>query len=310
MQLINGSHRLKNITLKNPVVTIGNFDGLHIGHQMIIKSAVQRARVIGGTSIVYTFDPHPVAVLAPHRAPPIITTFAEKAALLKKRSGVDLLVRETFTRKFAALTSEEFIRTILYERFHPREILVGHDYSFGKNREGSVRLLKKLGKELGFTVWVMRDIRIDNIPVRSTTIRNFIRGGAVYEASRLLGRPYALPGTVVRGLQRGIGFPTANLAPDKDLVPANGIYAIQVETPCGKYGGVVNIGTCPTFGENRPTIEAHLFHFGKNLYGKKIALQFIERLRGEKKFRDAKTLAAQIEKDIRKARKIFKALTG
>jgi len=306
MQLIKGSHRLKEIALKNPVVTIGNFDGLHIGHQMIIKSAVQRAKVIGGQAIVYTFEPHPIAVLAPHKSPPIITTFAEKAALLKKRSGIDLLVREKFTKKFAALTSEDFIRTILYERFHPKEILVGHDYSFGKNRGGSVRLLKKLGKELGFTVWVMRDIRIDNIHVRSTTIRNFIIKGDVYEASRLLGRPYTLPGIVEKGRQRGISFPTANLKPDKELVPANGVYAIRVETPFGKYDGVVNIGTCPTFGENRQTIEAHLFDFNKNLYGKKISLQFIERLRGEKKFRDAKTLAAQIEKDIRKARKILR----
>ena len=306
MQLIKGSNKLKDIALKNPVVTIGNFDGLHIGHQMIIKSAVQRAKVINGTSIVYTFEPHPIAVLAPHKSPPIITTFAEKAALLKKRSGIDFLVREKFTKKFASLTSEEFIRTILYERFHPREILVGHDYSFGKNREGSVSLLKKLGKELGFTVWVMRDIRIDNIHVRSTTIRNFIRKGDVYEASRLLGRPYTLPGMVVTGLQRGIGFPTANLQPDKDLVPANGIYAIRVETPYGKYDGVVNIGTCPTFGANQQTIEAHLFDFSKNLYGKKISLQFIERLRGEKKFCDAKILAVQIEKDIQKARKILR----
>lgn len=306
MQLIKGSLKLKDIALKNPVVTIGNFDGLHIGHQMIIKSAVQRAKVIGGQAIVYTFEPHPIAVLAPHKSPPIITTFAEKAALLKKRSGIDLLVREKFTKKFAALTSEEFIRTILYERFHPKEILVGHDYSFGKNREGSVRLLKKLGKELGFTVWVMRDIRIDTIHVRSTIIRNFIREGDVYEASRLLGRPYTLPGTVVRGLQRSIGFATANLAPDKDLIPANGIYAIRAETPYGSCDGVVNIGTCPTFGSNEKTIEAHLFDFNRNLYGKKISLQFIERLRGEKKFRDAKTLAAQIEKDIRKARKILR----
>lgn len=215
-------------------------------------------------------------------------------------------MREKFTKKFAALTPEEFIRTILYERFHPREILVGHDYSFGKNREGSVSLLKKLGKELGFTVWEMRDIRIDNMPVRSTTIRNFIRNGNVYEASKLLGRPYTLPGIVEKGRQRGFGFPTANVKPDKDLVPANGVYAIRVETPFGTYDGVVNIGTCPTFGENRQTIEAHLFDFGKDLYDKKITLQFIERLRGEKKFPDAKALAAQVEKDIQKARKILR----
>jgi riboflavin kinase/FMN adenylyltransferase len=306
MKVIKGSYKLKDLKLKNPVLTIGNFDGLHIGHQLIIKSAVQRAKAIGGVSLIYTFNPHPLAVLAPHKTPPNITTFAEKVQLLKKRSGIDLLVCEKFTKKFADITAEDFIRTILYERFHPKEILVGHDYAFGKGREGSVSLLKKMGKQLGYTVWEMRDIRIDDIPVRSTTIRNFISEGKVYEASRLLGRLYSLAGTVVQGEQRGIGFATANLSPDKELIPKNGIYAIRAETPYGKLDGVVNIGSCPTFGNNARTIEAHLFDFNKSLYGKKIALLFVDRLRGEKKFTDVSSLKLQIEKDIQKAKKILK----
>ncbi len=306
MQLIKGSHKLENLNLKNPVLTIGNFDGLHIGHQLIIKSAVQRAKVIGGVSIVYTFNPHPLAVLAPHKTPPTITTFAEKVQLLKK-SGIDLLVAERFTKTFAEHTPEEFIRHILYARFHPHEILVGHDYAFGKGRCGTVSLLKKMGRELGYTVWEIRDIRIDDIPVRSTTIRNFISDGKVYEASRLLGRPYRLTGTVLRGKQRDIGFATANLNPDKQLIPQNGIYAIRAETPHGMFDGVVNIGVCPTFGSNTRTIEAHLFDFNKNLYGERIALLFVERLRGEKKFKDVTSLKRQIEKDIRQAKKLLRS---
>lgn len=306
MKVIKGSHKLKDIKLKNPVLTIGNFDGLHIGHQLIIKSAVQRAKAIGGISIIYTFNPHPLAVLAPHKTPPTITTFTEKMQLLKKRSGIDLLVSEKFTKKFADITAEGFIRTILCERFHPKEILVGHDYAFGKGREGSVSLLKKMGKQLGYTVWEMRDIRIDDIPVRSTTIRNFISEGKVYEASRLLGRQYRLAGTVLRGEQRSIGFATANLMPEKELIPKNGIYAIRAETPHGKFDGVANIGFCPTFGKNARTIEAHLFDFNKSLYGKRIALLFVDRLRGEKKFTDVSSLTVQIGKDIRKAKKILK----
>jgi len=215
-------------------------------------------------------------------------------------------VCEKFTNKFADLTAEEFISTILHERFHPKEILVGHDYAFGKGRSGSVSLLKKMGKQLGYTVWEMRDIRIDDIPVRSTTIRNFISEGKVYEASRLLGRQYRLAGTVLQGEQRSIGFATANLMPEKELIPKNGIYAIRAETPYGKFDGVANIGFCPTFGKNARTIEAHLFDFNKSLYGKRIALLFVDRLRGEKKFRDASSLSAQIKKDIQKAKKILK----
>jgi riboflavin kinase/FMN adenylyltransferase len=305
MKVIKGSHKLKDLTLKNPVLTIGNFDGLHIGHKLIIKNTVQRAKAIGGVSIVYTFNPHPLTVLAPHKSPPIITTFAEKAQLLK-RSGIDLLVVERFTRKFSDLTSEQFIKDILYARFHPKEILVGHDYAFGKGREGSVSLLKKVGRQLGYTVWEMRDIRIDDIQVRSTTIRNFISAGNVYEASRLLGRLYRLAGTVVYGEHRGFRFATANLRPDKNLIPKNGIYVIRAETPYGKFDGVANIGICPTFGNNACTIEAHLFNFNKSLYGKKIGILFVDRLRGEKKFRDVSSLAAQIEKDIQKAKKILK----
>jgi riboflavin kinase/FMN adenylyltransferase len=306
MRVIKGSHKLKNLGLKNTVITIGNFDGLHIGHQLIIKNTIQRAKIIDGVSIVYTFEPHPLAVLAPHKAPPIIMTFAEKVALLKN-SGLDLLVCERFTKKFAGNSPEQFIKNILYSRFKPREILVGHDYAFGKDREGSIRLLKTLGKELDYTVWEMRDITIDDIPVRSTTIRYFISTGQVYEAARLLGRPYNLSGTVFKGQQRGIGFATANLNPDKNLIPKNGIYAIEAETPYGTFGGVVNIGVCPTFGNNERTIEAHLFGFDKTLYGKKIALLFIERLRGEKKFKNQHALAAQITRDIRKAKTILQS---
>jgi len=297
MEIIKGSRKLKDIRLLNPVVTLGNFDGVHKGHQKILKKVIQRARAIGGVSVVYTFDPHPLNVLRPDREPPKITTFEEKARLIAEM-GIDYLVCENFTRRFAQKTPENFLQKIICDRLKPREIVIGHDYAFGKGRQGTVDLLKSTGKALGIRVDIVSDIKIKNIPVRSTTIRKLISSGKVSLADKLMGRYYCLSGKVVHGQQRRIGFPTANLSHIKDLLPQKGVYAIYVETPYGKYKGAVNIGMNPTFEGKKLCVEAHIFDFDGDLYGREISIFFVKRVRGEKKFKDPESLADRIKKDV------------
>lgn len=304
MEIVKGSKKFKQIGVKNPVITLGNFDGVHIGHQKILNETIQRSRAIDGLSVVYTFNPHPLNVLQPVQEPLKITTFEEKAHIIEE-IGIDYLICENFTKHFAEKSPEEFIKEIIFNRIRPREIIIGHDYAFGKNRKGSIKLLQKMGKTFHYCVHVMRDMTIKNIPVRSTTIRNLITAGKVSLAQKLLGRDYSLTGKVIHGRQRRIGFPTANLSYIKDLVPKNGIYAIRIATSYGNFNGVVNIGFNPTFDGNRLSIEAHIFDFDKNLYGKEVTLFFVKRIRDEKKFKDVQSLARQIEKDISFAKKIL-----
>ncbi len=304
MQIITGSRNCRSYDLPNPVVTLGNFDGVHLGHQKILNKAIERARALHGVSIVYTFYPHPLNVLRPEAEPLKITTFEEKADLIEK-VGIDYLICERFSREFADREPEEFVRTVICERINPCEIIIGSDYAFGKGRKGNVTLLEHMGKNYGYRVHVVRDITIKNIPVRSTTIRRFITEGRVSLAAKLLGSDYAISGTVVYGQRRRIGFPTANLSHIKDLVPANGIYAIWAKTPYGTYDGVVNIGVNPTFEGKKRTIEAHLFDFAGDLYGKEVTLYFVKRIRDERKFDGPEQLAVQIQKDIAKTKAIL-----
>ncbi len=304
MKIINGSLAFKKMQIKNCVVTLGNFDGVHRGHQKIIRKAVDRARAISGSSVVYTFDPHPLNVLRPEQEPPKITTFEEKAHLISML-GVDYLVCEHFTKRFAGKTPEAFLQEIICGRLRPREIVIGHDYSFGRGRNGSVALLQQAGLQHGFSVHVEQDIRDRNIPVRSTMIRRLINEGRVSLAAKLLGDEYRISGAVVHGKKRRIGFPTANLSHVKDLVPHNGVYAVLADTPYGTYGGAVNIGFNPTFDGKKRTIEAHLFDFDQDLYGRDITLRFVRKIRLEKKFASIEELQRQIELDIEKARRIL-----
>ncbi|MBN2107680.1 MAG: bifunctional riboflavin kinase/FAD synthetase [Deltaproteobacteria bacterium] len=297
MQILKSSREAKSLGLKNPVITIGNFDGVHLGHQKILKRTIQRARALDGVSVVYTFHPHPLKVVRPEAEPQSITTFEEKIRLIEA-IGIDCLVCENFTRQFAEQPPEEFIKNIIVDRIHPREIIIGHDYAFGKNRKGSIELLQKMGDIFHFKVQVIDNITIKNIPVRSTTVRRLITMGKVSLADKLLGRPYSLSGRVVHGKQRRIGFPTANLSPGKNLIPKNGVYAIRTQTHFGVFNGIVNVGYNPTFDNERLTIEAHLFNFSGDLYGRDITIQFIKRVRGEKKFSDVPALVKQIERDI------------
>lgn len=304
MEIIYGSSKVKALGLKNPVITIGNFDGVHLGHQKILKKTIQRAQALGGESVVYTFYPHPLKVVRPESEPLRITTFEEKVSIIES-IGIDYLICENFTKQYAAQPPEEFVKNIICDRIHPREIIIGHDYAFGKNRKGSIELLKKMGEIFHFRVQVIDNITIRNIPVRSTTVRRLITLGKVSLAHKLLGRPYCLSGKVVHGKQRRIGFPTANLSPGGNLIPKNGVYAIRTATPYGDFSGIVNVGFNPTFENDKLTIEAHIFDFNEDLYGREISIFFIKRIRGEKKYSDVPGLVRQIDKDIAFAKKIL-----
>ena len=297
MQILKSSREAKALGLKNPVITIGNFDGVHLGHQKILKKTIQRARALNGVSAVYTFHPHPLKIVRPEAEPLPITTFEEKVRLIEAM-GIDCLICENFNRQFAEQPPEEFIKNIIVDRIRPREIIIGHDYAFGKNRKGSIDLLQKMGEIFHFKVQVIDNITIKNSPVRSTTVRRLITLGKVSLADKLLGRPYSLSGRVQHGRHRRIGFPTANLSPGTSLIPKNGVYATRTQTPFGVFNGIVNVGHNPTFDNDRLTIEAHLFNFNQNLYGRDITIQFIKRVRGEKKFSDVSALVKQIERDI------------
>ncbi len=304
MEIIKGSRAFKSRKVPDPVITLGNFDGVHLGHQKILKEAISRAGALGGASAVYTFDPHPLQVLKPEYAPLKLTTSEERARRIAA-VGIDYLIFEKFTRAFAQKSPEVFVKDIIVDRLRPQQIIIGHDYAFGKGRTGTVDLLHKLGKRFGYTVAVIDDIRIKNIPVRSTTLRELIGAGKVSLAAKLMGRPYSLTGRVVHGKRRRIGFPTANLTPShRDLTPGNGVYAVTVDTDCGHYSGIVNIGTNPTFNGGRRTIEAHMFDFDHDIYGQHITIHFIKRVRGEKKFRGTDALVDRIKKDIAFAKAI------
>jgi len=307
MHIIKGSRAAAAAALHDAVVTLGNFDGVHLGHQKILGKTIQRARAIRGVSVIYTFEPHPLCVLRPESAPRKITTFEEKSHIFAGL-GIDYLIIERFTRAFAAKPPEAFIKNVLCSRLRARELVIGHDYMFGNNRAGSIPLLQQMGAHLGYRVHVVSDLKIKNIPVRSTTLRRLIAAGKVSLAAKLMGRPYSLFGRVVHGKRRRIGFPTANLRPaKKDLIPGNGVYAIRCQTPQGLYDGVVSIGHNPTFGLDRLCIEAHLFGFHAELYGEEITLTFVKRIRGEKKFKDVPSLVSQIERDVAFARRVLKA---
>ncbi|MBI5025857.1 MAG: bifunctional riboflavin kinase/FAD synthetase [Nitrospirae bacterium] len=290
---------------KNSVVTLGNFDGLHLGHQAIVKMVVERAREIGGTSVVVTFHPHPLKILAPDKCPPLISIYEEKIALFKKM-GVAVLVKIPFTPEFSLKSPEDFVKEILCDSLDTREVFVGYNYRFGRGREGNIAKLRALGIKLGFKVVEVDQISIDGEIVSSTKIRNLLRDGAVEHAAKLLGRHYAITGIVVRGDGRGkaIGFPTANIAPIHEIIPANGVYAVKLFIRNRCYSGIANVGYRPTFDRNTLTIEVNIFDFDEDIYGEEITLPFIRKIRDEIKFIDINSLIQQINLDIETARKI------
>ncbi|HAG51751.1 MAG TPA: bifunctional riboflavin kinase/FAD synthetase [Deltaproteobacteria bacterium] len=305
MQVIRDIKKLKNI--KPPIITLGNFDGVHIGHQQVLRAVKERSGQLKLPSIVYTFDPHPLKVVAPHKSPLLLTTPEEKIELLKK-SGIDYLILARFTKDFASQHPRKFVADILVKQLNAKEIWVGHDYAFGKGRGGTIKYLKELGNELGFRVYVIHAYKKRGAIVSSSKIRKYLIEGTVKEAAAFLGRPYALSGKVVKGRNIGkhLGFPTANILVHNELIPKDGIYAVRVFLGKKIYKGAANIGFAPTFHTKRRAVEVHIIGFKGNIYGKKIKMEFEERLRGEKVFKSARELAIQIRKDVEKIKRIFK----
>jgi riboflavin kinase/FMN adenylyltransferase len=306
MRIVRG---LKNFTerLTNPVLTLGNFDGVHLGHQAIFRKVVARAADIGGTSIAFTFEPHPLKVIAPERSPRLLNTFHGKMKLLAA-SGIDVVICANFTRAFADQNPDDFAHEVLHEKIGVREVYVGYDYAFGKGREGSIESLKRMGRTYGFEVGVIEAVEVNGVVVSSSVVRDMVSEGKVDDAAKLLGRHYAIEGEVVHGVERGhkLGFPTANLRTANELIPAYGVYAVLASLDGRSMKGVASIGIRPTFDAGPVSVEVYLLDFEGDLYGKQIEVSFIQRLRGEEKFSDAEGLVRQIKKDVKQAELILK----
>lgn len=310
MILITDLKKVKHYFL-NSIITLGNFDGLHLGHQELIRMVIRRARETGGLSLVVTFRPHPLKILAPEKCPPLISIYEEKIALFEKL-GIDVLVKIPFTREFSDMSPRDFVKDVLCGLLGAKEIYVGYNYRFGRGREGTIESLKELGREFGFSVVEVDQVSLGGEVISSTKIRTLIRDGDVENAARLLGRTYAITGVVIRGDNRGkgLGFPTANIASKHDIIPSNGVYAVWVYVREKYYNGIANIGMRPTFDKHERAIEVHLFDFNEDLYGEEISLYFLRKIRDEKKFENADALVRQIHADITSAGEILAKYPG
>lgn len=293
--------------LPYPCVTIGNFDGVHLGHNRLFEQVVGKAKAHNGVSVVVTFDPHPLKVLRPGGIK-LISTIEQKIESIRL-AGIDFLVIIPFSREFAATSAKTFVDEVLVGTIGVKELVVGYDYGFGRGREGNIDFLKQQGTENGFPVTVVEAHYEDEMLVSSTKIRELVTEGRMRDVEKLLGRYYQIRGEVQRGRQRGgrvVGFPTANLQIlEDDLCPKHGVYVTQVIYDGRCYGGVSNIGYNPTFGEGRLVAETHIFDFNADIYGKPLKINLLQHLRGEKKFSGPEELAEQIRKDIAIARKVL-----
>jgi riboflavin kinase/FMN adenylyltransferase len=289
------------------VLTIGNFDGVHLGHREIFRRVVDKARERNGTSAVVTFEPHPLHLLAPDKAPLRLNTPEEKVRLLAA-SCIDLLVVLNFDRQLAEMSAESFVSEILVGSLGVKHLIVGYDYAFGRNRQGNTRFLKEQANKHGFTLEVLAPIRAEQQAHSSTAIRQLLQEGRVSDVIGILGRNFTLDGEVVHGEGRGrkLGFPTANLVTRKEILPRDGVYAVKVKWQENYYDGVINIGRRPTFAESAPTLEIHLLDFQDNLYGERLRIYFVGRLRDEQKFPSVEALQEAVVKDIERARESFK----
>ena len=295
---------------RDTVVTVGSFDGVHRGHQDVLARLVQRAADRHTRSVLVTFDPHPLEVVNPSVAPHLLTIGDEKLEVLAE-SGVDYVAVVPFTRELAALDAAQFVDQILVGRYRVAHLLMGHDHAFGRNRAGNPEVLKRLGGERGFTVEVITPVTAPSgQAVSSTFIRRAVAGGDLASAAEGLGRPYAIGGRVTHGEQRGrlLGYPTINvpLESPRKLLPPQGVYAVRVQTPLGTFGGMMNLGPRPTFGDTTMSLEAHLFDVDANFYGNRVRIDFVERLRDTQKFEGIDALVAQLKTDESSARKSLK----
>lgn len=309
MKIIEG-HRALDAADRGAAAAIGNFDGVHRGHQILISDARRICAAIGAPLGVITFEPHPRRLFQPDAPPFRLTTAREKARILSG-SGIDLLYRLTFDRALASMAAEDFVRDVIHAGLGLGHVVVGADFHFGKGRTGDPILLRKLGFELGFGVTIHELIGDETGDFASTALRALVAEGRCHEAARQLGRWHAVSGPVVLGDQRGreLGYPTANLAFGEQLIPRYGIYAAWVDVlegpHAGRHAGVASIGERPTFGVNVPNFEVHLFDFSGDLYGTEISVGLVRRLRGEDRFDGAEALVAQMDRDSAEARAVL-----
>ena len=315
MEIIKGIENLKR-SFKNPVVTLGNFDGVHLGHQDIFKRVRDEASKIHGEGVVITFEPHPLKVLAPEKFLPLLTPFRKKMMLIQK-SGIETVLCVEFSLTFSEILPSEFIKRILVEKIMVKEVVIGYNYHFGKGQKGDAHTLKEEGEVLDFEVEVVEPFRIGQTIVSSSKIRDLIQRGEVERASELLGRDYPIIGKVVEGAKRGqtLGFPTANLEMSDELYPKTGVYAVEVEWRQRRLNGLAHLGSNPTFfseqdWKGKPiSLEVYILNFNRDIYGEEIQINFKRRIRDEIRFESSSLLIEQIKKDIQWAQEnVFREL--
>jgi riboflavin kinase / FMN adenylyltransferase len=291
------------------VVTIGNFDGVHLGHQALAARCVEESRRRNEVSVALTFYPHPLKVLAPGRAPRLILTAEDKIEIFGDL-GIDILVNQRFDSKFASVEAEAFVRRLLVNRLKAKKIWVGRDLRFGRERRGNVDRLIEWGKELGFEVGIVEPILVDGVRVSSSEIRRLLEAGRVEQAYKSLGRYHFVSGTVVEGSRRGrvLGFPTANIASRTEVIPGNGIYVTLTAIGRARWKSVTSIGVNPTFGIGPRTVESYILDFDQDIYGQSIKVSFIKKLRDEVKFDNVAGLVAQIQDDVKRTHEVFRML--
>jgi len=292
-----------------PFVTIGNFDGVHLGHQILFSEVVNKAYAAKGTSVAITFAPHPLQIIRPDIGIKLISTCDQKRELIAL-ANIDVLIIIPFTRDFAHMPAETFVDTVLRHTIGVQELVVGYDYAFGKGRQGDIPFLRAQGEMKGFKVSVVEPFYVDGVLASSTMVRKLVSEGRMGDVKKLLGRPYQIRGEVKVGKQRGgsvLGFRTANLhIADDDLCPRHGVYVTQVIYDGKCYGGVLNIGYNPTFDGEQVSAETHIFDFNQDIYGKPIKINLLQHLRDEKKFSSPEELVTQITSDISEAKDILR----
>jgi riboflavin kinase/FMN adenylyltransferase len=301
-------HGTENANIAKPtVLTLGVFDGLHLGHQRIMETVVERAKHARATATAITFDPHPRAVLYPESAPPLLQTLDQRLANLEVL-GIEQTIVIPFTREFASQPAEAFLSEIIHDRLHAKEVYLGKGFEFGKDRGGNITLLRQMSEKLGFIADEVDEVQLRGIRISSSKIRKLLLAGHINLARRMLGRPYGVEGVIIRGNRRGhtIGFPTANLKPHNRVIPKYGVYATATLIDGTWRKSITNIGVRPTFeNTTEPSLETYVFDFDNDLYGDVLRVRFLHRIRDERKFNGIDELKAQIEKDSLRARNYF-----
>lgn len=301
-------HGTDNAEIQRPtVLTLGVFDGLHLGHQLIMRTVVERARAIGAVPTVITFDPHPRSVLHPESAPPLLQTLDQKVEGFGVL-GIEQTIVVRFDEAFSRIRAEDFLSDVVMDRLHAKEVYLGRGFAFGHNREGNIELLRRVSKELGFFADEVPEVRLRNQRVSSSKVRELLSEGKVNLARRLLGRPYGVEGRVEHGAERGssLGFPTANLHPRNRVIPAHGVYVTGTLIDGEWRRSVTNVGVRPTFSADmEPSVETFVLNWAGDLYGDVVRVRFLYRLRDERKFASIEDLKTQIDKDVARAQSYF-----